>query len=234
MFHRLIPLIFLCSAAQAANVTATTGWVSEGTLSASMTIDSGSNRIIVVRVSDEQDTSPEWVMPTIGGQAADWCYTYTETTPTPDLHVGFCLWQESTIGSMSGSAFAGHTNPTDGRWSYGTIEDAAQSDPGGFIDTVWSPDRSGLGYEPVTTTSSSGDLVCIAAAASPTGVNITAWDTLTEIDDNNGAAARSAFACGNGGDGTTDVTGNNTSADWIFGSFLVADFSGSLLLRRRR
>jgi len=210
-------LLLLPFSVHAANVTSTTGWTCQATLPASMTIDSGSNRKVVIS-NLEEDNTPESAITSLGGVAPTETITYSETSTGGDHTHTDWIWNEAAIVSMSGSTISG-TDGLEGGWCVGTIEDTNQAAISSHVGT--NVDLSATQIA-VTSTSSSGDLILskFIKGTSVTG-GWTTYDTLTEIG-NIGAGARDvAFAAGNGGDSSTLGAHDGASAGEMTASALV-------------
>lgn len=209
----LLALAF--SQANAANITATTGWNHINSAECdvtSPTIDSGSNRKFVVHISYETGTDPAPTI-TVGGQSPSGTATSSSTTPTNDTWHYIYEWNESTIGSMSGTDIV-HSDSVGAfqlGCSYGTIENTDQTAisavTGSTVGTTGTTDT-------VTTTSSSGDLITVSSVLAAAQGPHTGWDTLTELHDSNGGDGwYYGFAAGNGGDTPTTVTWTSDNAN---------------------
>lgn len=228
--------------AQAASVTATTGWTCAAELPASVTIDSGSNRLLVFFNVEEQDNGGSATansVTTVGGQSPTESFQASETTtPNNDYYYDAFIFNESAIDSMSGSTVVGvddEDEPDDNNlWIFGTVENASQTALSAFTDEQYEHTTDGL--IDVTTTSSSGDLImAFAIKGTNAGGNYDDWDTLTEICEDNPEFARDlGAAAGNGGDNTTTVSYTTMANELGAASLVIPNTSSALLLRRRR
>ena len=225
--RRLLPLLLLLAApAFGANITATTGWVctDDADPSGTLTIDSGSNRKLVVVWFRENNTDPNPTAITVGGQNPTESLSYSDTplgSPT-EWHYWW-IWNESAIGSMSGSTLSlTATTATFGRaWCYGVIEDTDQADLTGIPGFATLNEGTS---DAATTTSSNGDLIVVSAISDDATVTFSTWDTLTEIADGDCDGCQYGLGAGDGGDTPTTVTISAT-ADMTLAGLVFADIS---------
>lgn len=219
---------FLALPVFAADITATTGWtcINSNEPSGSPTIDSGSNRKFVMWGIFESNTDPAPTI-TVGGVAEteELTFFYSPTS-TVDHHAYVQIWNESAIGSMSGTtiSYSDSSGAFNKAFCYGTIEDTDQANLSSFTGTNNVDTGSSLA---VTSTSSSGDyLVCSGIKATDGADSFDSWDTLTEFhDDDGGDGWRAGYGEGDGGDNSTTITVND-SADAVTGQCLTFPNTG--------
>jgi len=214
----LLPLLFLAAPAFGADVTATTGWVCAGDddPGGALTIDSGSNRKLVVIWYRENNTDPNPTAMTVGGQSATESFSY-DVVPTGSPHHWqyWWVWNESAIGSMSGSTISlTATTAGFGRgWCYGVIDDTDQTNLTALTDTGQVTNETTS--IAVTTTSSAGDYVVVPVQSDDGGARtITSCDTLTESTDGDGLSGDGmtfGLCAGDGTDSTTTITWDSAS-----------------------
>ena len=211
-----------------ANVTATTGWVwsHNADPSGDLTIDSGSNRKLVLIWARENNTDPNPTSMTVGGSSADEFLKYEVSVIGQPLQWHYWwIWDESTIGGMSGTTVSlTATTAAFGRaWGYGVIEDTNQAALSSLTDTVYDNDANASIN--ITTTSDSGDLITVTGIIDSASEAFTSWDTLTEIVDTSANGCIVGFAAGDGGDNTTTVVITSAS-DTSLSSLVFPDFTG--------
>jgi hypothetical protein len=205
-------LLLLAFNAQAANVTAPTGFVCQADAdpNGTLTLDAGSNRKLLVFMARQNNTDPAPTI-TVDGDAPTETLTFNfDSAVSPEhWHYGF-LWDEATIAAMGGSLVAYSGGAGFSRfWCYGVIEDTVQTNLTSFIGT----DAFDSGTElSLTSTSSSGDLIVAGGTVQPETTTFTDWDTLTEHFDADIDTKRGGFASGNGGDTPTTVTVSTSGA----------------------
>ena len=168
----------------------------------SVTIGAGSNRMIVFLVWCELGSQLTVSAFTIGGQAAS--YTgYMYQNASPDLNILAFVWNESAIGSMSGSTISYTDDQSSNKmgWSYATFQDVKQASP-----TITSTNTGTTATEvDVTTTSTSSDIIIAAAIDKSNNRAPFDYDTLTERVAWNASQFSIGAADGAGGDGTTKI-----------------------------
>jgi hypothetical protein len=234
---RALSLFLLSFPVFAADITATTGWTCSATLPASVTIDSGNDRKYVM-LGIEEDNTPEMVLTTIGGQSPTETVSASLTTTTNDSNYDAYIFNESAIGSMSGTTVVGTDDgSTNGFWCYGTVEDADQAAIGSFVGTAQSATVNNI---TVTSTSNSGDYLVVAALrTNNTGSgSFSTWDGLTEVlDDPTGGGTDVGMAEGDGGTGGGDTLVVHSTAgtgDMSAVALVFDDAAGTAPIVRRR
>tara|TARA_R100000808_G_scaffold24912_1_gene59281 strand:+ start:7371 stop:8051 length:681 start_codon:yes stop_codon:yes gene_type:complete len=98
--------------------------------SGTVTIGSGSNRMLVFLMFRERGTDWEATTFTIGGQSFSY-YGNSYLDSTPDLFVRAWIWNESAIAGMSGNTISYADNTTGAKisWSSATFQDCEQVEP---------------------------------------------------------------------------------------------------------
>ena len=167
----------------------------------SVTIGSGSNRMLVFLVWCELGAQLTVGTFTIGGQSASYTGNVYQNA-SPDLNILAFVWNESAIGSMSGSTISYSDSQSSNKmgWSYATFQDVKQASP-----TITSADATSATEVDVTTTSTANDIIIAAAIDKSNNRAPFDYDTLTERVDWNASQFSIGVADGAGGDGTTKV-----------------------------
>ena len=175
----------------------------------SVTIGAGSNRMIVFLVWCELGSQLTVSAFTIGGQAAS--YTgYMYQNASPDLNILAFVWNESAIGSMSGSTISYTDDQSSNKmgWSYATYQDVKQASL-----TMTTGDATGGDTINVTTTSTASDMIIAAAIDKSANRYPFSYDTLTEQREWHSDQFAIGVADGAGGDGTTTVENDGTNSN---------------------
>jgi len=212
------------------------GWTCQESKPATVTIDSGSNRLFIMYAVEEVDSGVTMDVATIGTVAETETFGYTETGATNDSQHYVWIWNEAAIASMSGTTVvATDSTGTDGTFIWGTVTNADQTALSAFDDTSFTDNTTQ--YIEVTTTSSMGDLIIVTAMRhANTSGDFDSFDTLTIGCQNSPESSRDiGLGSGNGGDGTTRVTHTNVSGppDNTATSLIILNGQSALLRRRR-
>lgn len=221
--------LLLALPAWGANVTATTGWAQGADQSepnGTLTIDAGSNRLLIVVMLTESNNDPDPVTFTVGGQAPTESLDFPLTAFSTDHHHKVWIWNEAAIAAMSGSAasYSDATAATPKKWLYGTIENADQTALGAFDDTD-SLGSGGANQITLTTTSDSGDLALITAING--GDNAYGWTGANEVMDDNNTVGGMRLGFATIGDGTDSVTVTYAAGDASATALVILDASAS-------
>jgi len=197
--------------ANAASVTATTGWTTKSDSTSLnggvVTVDSGSNRKFIIFHIDRS----------VGGYTPPSC-TIDSVSPNDTLAfyddptgLTIYIWDETSLATIGATGTVGSCSSSndDIAYLYGTIENTDQADLGSAPTD--SEDVGTANPANLTTSSSSGDLI-VCGAQEVDETQTLSWDTLSELLDVQVDGTRNGFAAGNGGDGTTsvDITETNT------------------------
>jgi hypothetical protein len=164
----------------------------------SVTIGTGTDRLLVATVHYEIIGDVSISTFTIGGQSATGSHQLFYDTTGDDLHVFVYYWDESDIDSMSGStvSFTDDVVATKVAWSVATFEGVDQTSPISFNDATGSTVSSSNKLS-VTTTGEDGDWTVIPTSCRD-GTTDVSWDVnITEeweIDDADGGGATFALA----------------------------------------
>jgi hypothetical protein len=197
------------------------------------TIDSGSNRRLIYLIWWSFAGSVSASVFTVGGETFDETFNNL-VTDVDSVRISAWVWNEATIGSMSGNTVSYTDNGGAGistQICWAIITDGEQSD---LVDWDNEVDCTACTTDDVATTSSAGDYVILPAANDINTVAFSTWDTLTEIADVNASFSRFALGAGDGGDNTTTVT-VASSVDLMLDSLVIVDEPAvnTALLRRR-
>jgi len=235
----LISLLLIPSLAFAVPSVGSSGWICANYVDNadlhldSLTIDSGSNRVLVTYFSASFIEDTEFVIDTVGGQAPTASDDFDVATGE-NGEILSSVFSESAISAMSGSAISlSGGNGDDFRFCYVTLTDVDQTNLASYDWDFFNGDTSVATLD-VSISSDSDDYACVFGYHEDSTGTWTSWDTLTEIDDNStNNGGRAGIGCGAGGDSVTTVT-TSTTTDISLVSVSFSDFSGALLLRRRR
>lgn len=196
-----------------------------------VSIDAGSNRVLVATLQRAYCSSSCVTTFTVGGQTAT--ATDHQTGSTILRHNYVWIWDEAAIQDMSGSdvSFA-QANSDDTAVCFVTLTGVEQNFAGfGFTDEQTCDSCT---TDNVDTTSTSSQYVCAMAHSELNLTTYSGWDTLTEQMDLDPNTGRAGVACGTGGDNTTAISWSQSddviSASFLFSEASVTDFS---IYRRR-
>ncbi len=237
--RRLLALtsLLLASAAQGADLTATTGWSctnsnGPGGGNVSFTVDSGSNRVGFFVALYENNTNPAMTFTSINNQTSDANWSYSNTTPTNDHYIYVHRFDESTLAAMNTDGIVGFSDAVPNAtlaFCWGVIEDADNTSlPTAFLDTDVSASTSS---HDSTTTNDTDDYVISIAVASESNNTFT-WEWLTEGHDDSGGDGWRGGLAGGSSDGAaakdvTTVSIANGPDDLSVVSFVVPNASAT-------
>jgi len=208
------------------------GWTCSATQPASLTIDSGSNRKLILIVSEEAASpGPTHTITSVGTEAADESIIYNETAASGDQIHNWNIWNEATIAAMSGSTLSASGDFNNDMWCYATVVDADQADLAAHTDTQYCASCTS---DSVTTTSNAGDLVVVSVVMGAL-YNMTGCGGLTERNDTQSNFAAHGICSGDGGTSPETITGNTTMNHFTnaSGVFDNAAAGGVIITRRR-
>lgn len=206
--------------------------VTTGDPSGTLTIGSGTNRILVVVVTAESTSVTPFSVNTltVGGQAPSEVHSAAANSGVSDLSVFVAIWDEAAIAAMSGSSVSGfsHNGTEDGLvWQYATFADVLDQDaPVQFFAA------SGSSVDDLDVLSGSflEDYVVCVGVRHDGSRAFNTWDFLTEIDDaENSQGFRHGLADGQGGENTITVVGDGTPSSMLLGALVLAGTENNLV-----
>ncbi len=210
----------------AANVTATTGWLTkDGTtaLNGDLTIDAGADWFVIINI-DRATGDPPQPSCTLDGISPTHSIEYQSSN---GHNFWGWLWSSAAIASTSGPATTAScsSSSNDTYYVYGAIEDTSSTTFSAFTGT----DSTQSAADPVITscTHAANDLVIAAVLDEADATTITSWESLSELEDVQGDATTGGFAAGNNG-GDATITADIAAPENADGVCLVfVDDSGS-------
>jgi len=193
------------------------------------TIGSGSNRKLAMFTLYEQNSQRGSIVFTIDGDSYDEVIKYYETSTNLDCSIEAYIWNEATLGAMTGAAisYSDDSANTNFGWAYVTVQDCDQTDFSAFTGTHFK--AGGSADQDVTTTSTADDYVAVLMRSSQAGGSIATWDTLSEVFDASTTGGLNAGGAGTGGDNTTTVAGDNTN-ERIYASLVFEAAAGGVTI----
>lgn len=203
---------------------------------ASVTVDSGSDRHLIYIIGEERTGSPGQTVSSIGGQAPTETLSFVDAALDQDHHHIAYVWNESAIGSMSGTSVSASGAATTDQHCYLTVTEADQAAFAGWTDTDSSLSTTSL---TLTTTSNAGDfIIANGIKGKQASETFTSWSPLTEQDDTQTASQRHGLAYAQAGasDDSVTVQVSGSANELSAAALVIPDAGGSALslIRKRR
>ena len=192
----------------------TTGSEPSGTV----TIGSGSNRMLLFVMFRERGTDWSVTTFTIGGQTFSY-HGNAYLNATPDLFARVWIWNESQIAAMSGNTISYSDDTTGAKisWSSATFQDCEQAEPDISTGTVTSGTHIDLDAESAT---SDDELICGVVDKSANRDPFSYTGGLAEQVDYDAADFANSIGDGNGG-GADPIRVSNDGTNSNMAAFLV-------------
>lgn len=193
-----------------------------------VTIGSGTNRVLIFVDGYEYDEDASVGSTEIGGQSAPYSgKLYFDLGGTNNIGIRYWAWDEAALGAMSGNSISYVDNASTVMskvgFTYATFASCDQTTP----LVVNSSSGSSVNTLGVPCVGTSGDYVAVVGTRDSGNRKFNSWGNLTEIIDGTIGAARIGVGDGAWAANSETITGDGISDSMLLRSFVIKQLSGS-------